>query len=365
MEAKWNTLIATSQHRNIATSQHRNIVITIFASTAISFSPAIFAFSFSNWFSSNQSNKPTQVAQADLTNPAGETRFIASKNQNENKNIITHHPKHKHKNHHKKYHHTHPSEARVQRSFTRAPIIATPAPLPIPPRNNEITLSGGLTISSLSNGNQSVVIDSDPIFGTTNTYNTQKSTQVSGMGGIAYSRLFHFKHDMSVTIGPALYYTNMDEVSGIEHPSTNYAPDYDTLNYHYSADSVSLMAESRAIYEKYNWQPFATVGIGPSWNRLYDYSEVPTDPNGSALAAPAVFRNNTSAQFAYEAGVGIQRLFPANEKHRIAYRLALSYRYFNFGSGELKAASTQTTNQALKVNTLDTQAVLLSLGAVF
>ncbi|MDP1574412.1 MAG: hypothetical protein Q8L78_05725 [Coxiellaceae bacterium] len=231
--------------------------------------------------------------------------------------------------------------------------------------NNEISLSGGLTFSSLSNGNQSAVIDSDPVFGTTNTYDTQKATQVSGIGGIAYSRLFHFKHDMSVTIGPALYYTNMDEVSGVEHPSTNYASDYDTLNYRYSADSVSLMAESRAIYEKYNWQPFATVGIGPSWNRLYDYSEVPTDPSLSAMPAPEVFRNNTSAQFAYEVGVGIQRLFPANEKYQIAYRLALSYRYFNFGSGELKAASGQATNQALTVNTLDTQAVLLSLGAVF
>ena len=226
--------------------------------------------------------------------------------------------------------------------------------------NNEITLSGGLTISSLSNGNQTVAINNT----VSNTYDTNTATNVNGMAGLTYGRVFHLKHDLAITIGPSLYYSNMDQVNGTEHPFSN-AGNFDTLNYHYSADSWSLMAESKLVYEKYQWQPFITGGIGPSWNRLSSYGEVPTDSSGSATANPSVFKNNTQAQFAYDVGFGVQRIFYRDAKHNVSYRASLAYRYFNFGSGQLSPASISTTGQAIKVSTLDTNAILFGVSAVF
>lgn len=225
--------------------------------------------------------------------------------------------------------------------------------------NNEMTLSGGLTISSLSNGNQVVPINSF----VDNTYDTNNTTNVNGMAGLAYTRLFHLKHDVLITIGPALYYTNMDQVNGINHPFSNLTT-ADTLNYQYGADSWSLMAISKLAYEKYVWQPFITGGIGPSWNRLYNYSEVPTNPAGMAVSNPA-FVNNTEAEFAYMVGCGVERVFYLNQNHAVRYLAALSYQYMNFGSAQLAPGAIATAGQAIKINTLDTNVILFTLGADF
>lgn len=343
-----------------ASLQHHNKAIALFASTVIIFTPSIFAFSFSNWFLSDKANQPTQVVQANSANPAVETPSVVSKTQTQadtqSSSTRTTPPKLKHKKQYKKYCHHHANAHKQPVQSTIAPVVSTSAPL----ANNEITLSGGLTISALSNSSQAVALNNI----VTNTYNANSATNVNGMAGLTYGRLFHLKHDIVITIGPSLYYTNIDQVNGTEHPFSN-AGNFDTLNYHYSVDSWSLMAESKLVYEKYQWQPFITGGIGPSWNYLSSYGEVPTDPSGSAAANPSVFKNNTQAEFAYDVGFGVQRIFYANAKHNVSYRTSLVYRYFNFGSGQLSPASISTTGQAIKVSTLDTNAILLGVSAVF
>jgi len=332
---------------NIVRLQHRNIALAVLTLTAIGFSGSTFAFSFSSWFSSN---KPTQTAQASIQ-PLQQAQQPSQTAQ-----AVESMPVH---GHHKKHHHRH--KAAQGKSQASAPIPTTPpAPLIISHPKNEVTLSGGLTISTISNGNQTVAINNT----VSNTYNTSTSTNTNGMAGLGYARLFHLKHDVAITIGPGLYYTNMDQVNGTEHPYSN-GGNFDTLNYHYSADSWSLLAESKLVYEKYQWQPFVTGGIGPSWNRLSSYGEVPTDPSGSATANPSVFKNNTQAQFAYEVGFGVQRIFYTDPKHNVSYRASLGYRYMNFGEGKLNPASISTTGQGIKVSTLDTNAILFGVSAVF
>jgi opacity protein-like surface antigen len=184
------------------------------------------------------------------------------------------------------------------------------------------------------------------------------------MDGAGISNLFHLKHSMNITLGPAFYYTDLGDVKGIEHPYSNLG-NFQTLNYRLSAQSFSLLLESRAIFAAHRIQPFVIADIGAAWNHLQRYNEVPTDPNSSATANPNVFRNNTQTNFAFEVGLGAQTQIYNDKKHHVSYSAALSYRYFNFGQGALAQSTIQTSNQTLKINTLDTQAVLLSLSADF
>lgn len=226
--------------------------------------------------------------------------------------------------------------------------------------NIEAFITSGVALSGLSNGNQTVIMNSL----TSNTYDTSKSTQAGTMDGVGMSTIYHFNHHINVTLGPSFYFTDLGDVKGIEHPYSN-AGNFQTLNYQFSAHSFSLLLESRAIYAAHRIQPFVIAGIGAAWNKLFNYSEVPTDPNSSATGNPNVFQNNTRCDFSYDVGLGAQTQIYNDMKHDVTYNAALSYRYFNFGSGALAQSSVQTGNQTLKINTLDTQAVLLSLTAEF
>lgn len=351
----------------------RSVVLVIAASSGIGFSGSTFAFSFSNWFSSNKTaSAETQATTAapllTQTHTSAKPIIIAATNNTSPSQSIAHPLKKHHKKHHKK--HIKKRKPITDQTTLEKDNVAQTTPFSSEikeknTQNNEISLSGGITISTLNSGNQNVVIDSDPTYGTTNGYNTQPSTRVSSIAGVRYQRLFHLNHDVGLTVGPAFYYANLDAVEGVEHPSINYNSNFSTLNYQYAAETFSLMAEAKAVYEKFLWQPFVTVGVGSSWNKLSDYREWPTDPSSSAIAASSVFGANFSTRLAYEAGLGIQRIFPANELHKIPLSLALSYQYFNFGKGSLSPSAIQNTTEALQANTLDTQTVLLSVGTIF
>jgi len=243
----------------------------------------------------------------------------------------------------------------VAQTLNKASLVPNVSPL-----KNEISLFGGVNISNLSNGNQVVAINTS----VSNTYDTEASTQASGIVGFGYGRIFHLKHDLAVSIGPSLFYTDFDSVNGLEYPASNLG-NFDTLNYQYAASAWSLFAASKLVYEKYNWQPFITGGIGPSWNRLSEYQEVPTDPNGMASPNSSVPANNTKVAFAYEVGCGLQRIIHSSEKLNMVYRLSLAYQYMNLGEGSLSPASVSTTGQTIKINTIDTNAILLGLVVTF
>ena len=121
------------------------------------------------------------------------------------------------------------------------------------------------------------------------------------------------------------------------------------------------MLESRFIYTQYMWQPFALVGVGSSWNRLYSYSETPTIPNDSAASSPYPFSNNTMSSFAYELGVGVQRQLFMKPSSALQYFLSLEYRYINNGKGELGPSAAQTTTDRLQVSHLSVQTIMATL----
>lgn len=223
----------------------------------------------------------------------------------------------------------------------------------------DLAALGGVNFSSLSNGTQNLPIDD--LF--VNTYISQRQTVTQAAAGGALHWGFEPLEAVGFSVGPAFYYANLGTLNGTEFPSSNYGV-YPSLNYQFSLSSWTAMAEGQLLYTWCAWQPSITVGIGAAWNRLSHYSETPTDPNQSAVAAP-FFADNTTTSFAFEAGAGIKYEFYNEMEDDTHYFVGVDYRYFNFGSGSLGPSAIQTASERLTVSTLDTQAVLLSLSVSF
>ena len=223
-----------------------------------------------------------------------------------------------------------------------------------------VSISGGPTFSQLSNGTQVALNDS-----VVNNYNTNKQNHWNSLWGIVISHSFEniFNKHINISLGLAGYSINFRNVNGTEYPFAN-AGVFDTLNYQFKAQSNALMLESRLFYTCYDWQPFVLIGIGSAWNRLSNYSEVPTDPSGSAVPLPS-FSNHTNMAFSNELGIGVQRQFFQDVAHKIRYAASLDYRYLGFGKGQLGSSSVQTTQERLHISNLYTQGFMLSLNASF
>ena len=222
--------------------------------------------------------------------------------------------------------------------------------------NLDIYLMGGGTVSNISNGsfvgiNQYMV----------NKYDTESRSQIEPILGAGIAHTFvPFNKPISLSLGLSGYYANFGKIKGTEYPFANDGV-FDSLNYQFHAQAFSAMLESRLAYTLYDWQPYGIIGAGISWNRLNSYNETPTIPSESASSSPYPFANHTNASFAYELGVGVQKLVFNDPNHKLQYFLSLEYRYLNFGKGELGPSSVQTSSNRLQVSNLDAQSVLLSL----
>jgi opacity protein-like surface antigen len=199
-----------------------------------------------------------------------------------------------------------------------------------------------------------------------NDYETNKQTNWNPLwgGGIGHTFEKLFNLPFSLSLGLAGYSVNFGNVKGLELPFIN-DDLFDTLNYQFKAKSTALLFETRWIYANYDWQPFAIIGVGAAWNRLSDFNEEPTDPALSAAPVLQGFGSHTNTAFAYELGIGVQRLLYADEKYNIRYTGSVDYRYVNFGKGEFSAYPTQPGGGALQVANLDTQAVMFTLKLSF
>jgi opacity protein-like surface antigen len=221
-----------------------------------------------------------------------------------------------------------------------------------------VYISGGPTFSQLGNGTSVALNDF-----VTNNYITNKEAHWSPLWGIGIGHSFEniFSKPYTLSLGLTGYSINFGNVKGTEYPFAN-AGAFDTLNYKFKAQSNALLLESRLFYTGYSWQPFALVGIGSAWNRLSNYSEIPTDSSGSAVPLPP-FSSHTENAVAYELGIGVQRQFFEDVVNKVRYAVSLDYRYLNFGKGQLGSSSVQTTGDHLHIDNLYTQGVMLSLNA--
>lgn len=106
------------------------------------------------------------------------------------------------------------------------------------------------------------------------------------------------------------------------------------------------------------------VGVGNVWNRLDNYNEV-SSPNSRSAPLPNQFRNHTFRSFAYEAGLGVQKVLLNDTKHHMQYVLGLDYRYFNFGTAKLDTFAGQVSNDRFGINNISMQTANVSLNIAF
>jgi opacity protein-like surface antigen len=223
----------------------------------------------------------------------------------------------------------------------------------------DVQVTGGPSYSRLSN-NTAVQINPDVV----NNYNTNVTTRTGVLAGLGAGRTFNqiYGKPLDFSLDVMGYYSNFEQIKGIEHPFANVGA-FDTLNYKFSAYGYALMLEPRLIYTAYCFQPFLLAGVGSAWNTLQSYSETPSDPSGSAAAAPVPFGNHTQNSFAYEVGAGVQKALPIKNTCGIQYFVSLDYRYMNFGSAQLSNFPAMTSNDHLQISNLYTQAIALTLKA--
>lgn len=217
-------------------------------------------------------------------------------------------------------------------------------------------LTGGVGISQINN-KTSVAINDFIV----NNYVTNTSTNTEpfyGIGaGYTFSKLNQQPIDLSLNL--AAYYTYFGTINGTEYPFAN-GGNFDTLNYAFKARGFAAMLEPRFAYSRFSWQPYILLGAGSGWTHLYSYSEIPTDPSGAAAAAPIGYHNKTLNNFAYEAGLGIQKRFYIDPQGH-SYFVSFDYRYMDFGKSELGGFPAKTARGTFHVNDLASQALALSL----
>ncbi len=223
----------------------------------------------------------------------------------------------------------------------------------------DISVAGGVAFSKLSN-NSTVGINSSVV----NGYDTDEELVGAPLAKLGFGYTFEniWRKPINIAINLAGYYVGFNQVEGIEHPLVNIGQ-FDTLDYQFSAESFAAMLESRFYFTQSAWHPFILLGVGESWNHLYGYSETPSNPNGTAAAAPEVFKNHTHASFAYEAGIGVQRLLFEDTKYHVQWFMSLDYRYMSLGKGNLATSDIQTTGETLTVSHLNTNALVFTIDA--
>jgi opacity protein-like surface antigen len=136
-------------------------------------------------------------------------------------------------------------------------------------------------------------------------------------------------------IGVGLYQSTM-KYHGTEIPAINYGGG-DSLNYSYDDKSTALVLESKWLYNLKGWQPYVLIGLGLSNNRLANYSEVPTNPAGTA-APIAPYNDHSSQSFAYELALGVQKKI---DQH---FQLSADLRDLSYGDEFLTAPKGQYYN---------------------
>jgi opacity protein-like surface antigen len=132
--------------------------------------------------------------------------------------------------------------------------------------------------------------------------------------GINYSQPYSFDAKGNVTQGPVL---------------SNGDPDFaaaDTFQYKYHITSHQFLAQAKFLYNWHNKiHPYASFGLGTSYNRAFNYTANITPANTTLTNN---FQNNAQWAFSYSVGTGVD----VDIKHN--WRLGVSYRFTDYGAAK-------------------------------
>lgn len=219
-----------------------------------------------------------------------------------------------------------------------------------------VNLDIGLESARLSN-QKNVSINSE-IF---NTYKSQASSSKPLLGfGVNYTLppIHTSASKVVLNVGLDYYLFKEFQGQGIDHPFSN-AGSFDTLNYSYRLNSSALFIEPKLVYTRYDYQPFLIFGVGPSFNNLSNFNEVPTNPGSGAAAPVNNFTNRSQTTFAAEVGGGIQHVLVTTGNTQLWY--SIDYRYFNLGSSQFGPIPMQAGGEGFKLTNINVQTINVGL----
>lgn len=223
-----------------------------------------------------------------------------------------------------------------------------------------VFVSGGANFSKLNN---SRLLEMNEVV--TNAYETKRQTHSRSFWAVGVNHTF--EHPSlpynQLSLGLAGYFFQLGTVQGTEYPFINEGL-FDSLDYGFHAKSTALMVEAKALYSRYALKPYALLGIGPAWNKLYAYRETPSDPALSA-SPDLPFSNHSQHVFSYELGAGLQYLIKDDTQRHMQYHASAGYQYFNLDKGALGKSAVQTTSDRIRLNNLYTQGIICTLAVSF
>lgn len=171
---------------------------------------------------------------------------------------------------------------------------------------------------------------------------------------IGYRWFFH-QESRWFSLAAESSYTVITSPYGKVRPLFFINANFDTLNFNYEVQSMPLFAVF-TMGRCYGWfEPYVVGGLGVSWNQAFNYNEVPTDPDATALPMRTMFRIGTRAEFAWTAGAGFG--FRTTD----TTNMGLEYRYTNYGNAALDPAAQQSTSQRLNLGKIQSNALLARL----
>lgn len=146
-----------------------------------------------------------------------------------------------------------------------------------------------------------------------NHYVANKKSKLLVFFGAGLGYRFHLTHPTDMSLGVSFYHIDWGHYGGILHPAFNLSPAFDALNYSYRVSSSLLWAEQYWIFGRGHWEPYLFLGLGITWNNMFDYKETPANFNGSAAPMVAPFNSSTHCYLSYGIGAGINYLLSNNK----------------------------------------------------
>lgn len=164
------------------------------------------------------------------------------------------------------------------------------------------------------------------------------------------------KAPVALNLGLTLYHFQ-STLQGTNTVGINLAPPgvtFDRLAYSVDQSSTAVMLEPKLIYTAYAWQPYVTAGIGDASNQMGNYTEAASS-SGVPTATP--FSGNTTNNFAYSVGAGIQHKLIITDNPD-QFTIGLEYRYMNWGSLQLgPISSDNSSGQGINFGKLKTSLI--------
>ena len=156
----------------------------------------------------------------------------------------------------------------------------------------------------------------------------------------------------------SLYYNHLF-ATNIGDQITQYSlPDFTNYNYNWNVSSDVLLPSLKLNLFQYNQlMPYINGGVGIAFNHASNYSETPL--TGITARISPAFTNNTSTEFAYKLGAGVD--WSINSQ----WMLSAGYAFEALGNISSGNGVTTWAGDALQSHAYQTNTALLSVSYLF